>query len=73
MQRVEAFKNSITREELLRLGDEAVSEMEDTIQGQFTLTEVLMADQVDRLIKKRLGLRSYARWRGQFLKLRAAR
>ncbi len=72
MQRVEAFKNSITREELLRLGDEAVSEMEDTIQGQFTLTEVLMADQVDRLIKKRLGLRSYARWRGQFLKLRAA-
>ncbi len=72
MQRVEAFKNSMSREELLRLGDEAVSEMEATIQGQFMLTEVLMVDQVDRLIIKRLRLRSYAKWREQYLTLRAA-
>jgi hypothetical protein len=72
MQRVEAFKNSIPRDELLRLGDEAVSEMQATIEGQFTLTEVLMVDQVDRLIIKRLRLRSYARWREQYLTLRAA-
>ena len=72
MQRVEAFKNSMSREELLRIGDEAVSEMEATIQGQFMLTEVLMVDQVDRLIIKRLRLRSYARWREQYLTLRAA-
>jgi hypothetical protein len=72
MQRVEAFKNSMSREELLRLGDEAVSEMQATIEGQFTLTEVLMVDQVDRLITKRLRLRSYAKWREQYLTLRAA-
>jgi len=72
MQRVEAFKNSMPRDELLRLGDEAVSEMEATIEGQFMLTEVLMVDQVDRLIIKRLRLRSYARWREQYLTLRAA-
>jgi hypothetical protein len=72
MQRVEAFKNSMSREELLRIGDEAVSEMEATIQGQFMLTEVLMVDQVDRLIIKRLRLRSYVKWREQYLTLRAA-
>jgi len=72
MQRVEAFKNSMSRDELLRLGDEAVSEMQATIEGQFMLTEVLMVDQVDRLIIKRLRLRSYARWREQYLTLRAA-
>jgi hypothetical protein len=72
MQRVEAFKNSMPREELLRLGDEAVSEMQATIEGQFMLTEVLMVDQVDRLIMKRLRLRSYGRWREQYLTLRTA-
>lgn len=72
MQRIEAFKNSMSREELLRIGDEAVSEMQPTIEGQFMLTEVLMVDQVDRLITKRLRLRSYAKWRQQYLTLRAA-
>lgn len=72
MQRVESFKNSMSRDELLRLGDEAVSEMQATIEGQFMLTEVLMVDQVDRLIIKRLRLRSYAKWREQYLTLRAA-
>ena len=72
MQRIEGFKNSIPRDELLRLGDEAVAEMQSTAEAQFLLTEVLMLESVDRLIKKRLGLRSYRRWRQQFLKLREA-
>ncbi len=72
LQRIEGFKNSITRDELLRLGDEAVSEMQSTTEGQFVLTEVLMLESVDRLITKRLALRSYRRWRQQFIKLRAA-
>jgi hypothetical protein len=72
MQRIEGFKNSIPREELLRLGDEAVAEMHTTSEAQFLLTEVLMLESVDRLIKKRLALRSYRRWRQQFLKLREA-
>ncbi|HXE56845.1 MAG TPA: hypothetical protein VNK43_02490 [Gemmatimonadales bacterium] len=72
MQRIESFKNSIPREELLRLGDEAVSELAATSEGQFVLTEVLMLDSVDRLIMKRLALRPYKKWRAHFLKLRAA-
>ena len=72
LQRIEGFKNSMTREELLRLGDEAVADMHTTAEAQFLLTEVLMLESVDRLIVKRLALRSYRRWRQQFLKLREA-
>ena len=72
LQRIEGYKNSIPRHELLRLGDEAVAEMHSTAEAQFLLTEVLMLESVDRLIMKRLALRSYRRWRQQFLKLREA-
>lgn len=72
LQRIESFKNSLGRDELLRLGDEAVAELNATREGQFVLTEVLMLDSVDRLIMKRLGLRSYRRWRQHVLTLRAA-
>jgi len=72
LQRIEGYKNSIGRDELLRLGDEAASELQATTEGQFVLTEVLMLESVDRLIMKRLSLRPYRRWRQQFIKLRAA-
>ena len=72
LQRIEGFKNSIGRDELLRLGDEAASELQTAAEGQFLLTEVLMLESVDRLIMKRLSLRPYTRWRRQFLKLREA-
>jgi hypothetical protein len=72
MQRIEGYKNSIDRDELLRLGDEAASELSATSEGQFVLTEVLMLETVDRLIMKRLALRPYRRWRQQFIRLREA-
>jgi hypothetical protein len=72
LQRIEGYKNSIGRDELLRLGDEAASELQTAAEGQFLLTEVLMLESVDRLIMKRLSLRPYNRWRSQFLKLREA-
>ena len=72
LQRIEGYKNSIGRDELLRLCDEAASELQATSEGQFVLTEVLMLESVDRLITKRLSLRPYRRWRQQFIKLRAA-
>ncbi|HEX6106149.1 MAG TPA: hypothetical protein VFZ26_11235 [Gemmatimonadales bacterium] len=72
LQRIEGYKNSIGRDELLRLGDEAASELAATSEGQFVLTEVLMLETVDRLIMKRLALRPYRRWRQQFIKLREA-
>jgi hypothetical protein len=72
LQRIEGYKNSIGRDELLRLGDEAATELQATTEGQFVLTEVLMLESVDRLIMKRLSLKPYRRWRQQFLRLRAA-
>ena len=72
LQRIEGFKNSIGRDELMRLGDEAASELQTISEGQFVLTEVLMLETVDRLIMKRLALRPYRRWREQFRKLREA-
>jgi hypothetical protein len=72
LQRIEGYKNSIGRDELLRLGDEAASELQAAAEGQFVLTEVLMLESVDRLIMRRLSLRSYRKWRQQFIKLRAA-
>ena len=72
LQRIEGYKNSVGRDELLRLGDEAASELQATSEGQFVLTEVLMLESVDRLIMKRLSLRPYRRWKQQFIRLRAA-
>jgi len=72
LQRIEGYKNSIGRDELLRLGDEAAAELQTAAEGQFLLTEVLMLESVDRLIMQRLSLRPYNRWRRQFLKLREA-
>jgi hypothetical protein len=72
LQRIEGYKNSIGRDELMRLGDEAAAELATIAEGQFVLTEVLMLETVDRLIMKRLALRPYNRWRQQFIKLREA-
>ena len=72
MQRIEAYKNSISRDELMRLGGDAADELFADDQGQLVLTEVLMHEVVDELIKKRLKLKSLRRWKESFLKLRAA-
>jgi hypothetical protein len=72
LQRIESYKNSLSRRELLELGNEAVAEMEAAQGEQFLLTEVLLTDWVDRLIHRRLGLKPYARWSKHFRLLRAA-
>ncbi len=73
MPRIEAYKESISRDELMRLGGEASGELFAAEDGQqLLLTEVLMNEVVDELIKKRLKLKSRRRWREGFVKLRAA-
>ncbi len=72
LQRIEAHKNSLTRDELLRLGDEAIAELETTAEEQFLLTEIMMLESVDRLISKRLKIRPFRRWRKKWLALRSA-
>ncbi|HEV8598032.1 MAG TPA: hypothetical protein VGQ69_01580 [Gemmatimonadales bacterium] len=72
LQRIEDYKNSLAREELLRLGNDAASELQDAAEGQYFLTEVVMQETVDRLIIKRLKLPSFPKWRQKFAKLRVA-
>jgi hypothetical protein len=72
LQRIEDYKNSLAREELLRLGNDAATELQDATGGQYFLTEVVMQETVDRIIVKRLRLPTFSRWRQKFAKLRQA-
>jgi len=72
LERIEEYKNSLTREELLKMGDEAVRELEASAHGQYLLTEVLLLEHVDRIIARRLRLPTFRRWSHQHRALRAA-
>ena len=71
LQRIEEYKNTVPREELLRIGDEAVRELESG-EGQYLLTEVLLLEHVDRIISRRLKLPSFRRWAQNHRALRTA-
>jgi hypothetical protein len=64
---IENYKESVPRSVLLSIGDDAVSALAD--QQQFALTELLLVDEVDKIIFKRLRLPSYATWRKRRMKL----
>ena len=72
MQRIEAFKNSVTRDELMRLAGEAKDGLDEPDEGQLVLTEVLMGEVVDQLIFKKLKLKTQKKFGPHLLKLRAA-
>lgn len=69
-QRIEEYKDSLPRSEILGIGDEAMQELAGADQLQ--LTEVVLRDQVDSIIRRRLRLPSFRRWRDRHLALRAA-
>ena len=72
LQRIEDYKNSLSREEVLRLGNDALAELSEGPEGQYFLTEVLMQEAVDQLIKKRLKLPAFPKWRRNFAERREA-
>lgn len=72
LQRIEEFKDQLTRGELLTIADEAVRELEMGTEDQLVLTEVLVLEHVDRLIMRRLNLPGYRRWRDRHVRLRRA-
>lgn len=72
LQRIEDYKNQLSREEILALGDEAVRELEVGPAEQLLLTEVLMLEHVDRLITRRLRLPTFRRWRDRHTRMRKA-
>ena len=72
LQRIEEYKNTVPRAELLEIGDEAVRELQTIAQDQYLLTEVLLLEHVDRIISRRLRLPSFPRWRQKHRALREA-
>src|SRR5437667_11995985 len=71
LQRIEEYKNRLSRAELLEIGDEAVRELEESSAGQYLLTEVLLLEHVDRIIARRLRVPAFPRWRSKHRALRA--
>jgi len=66
-QEIDSYKDSLPRSVLLGIGDEAVKVL--AAQQQFVLTEMLLWEEVDRLIVRRLRLPSYTAWRRRRVKL----
>lgn len=66
-QEIENYKESIPRSALLAIGDEAATRIAS--EAQFALTELLLCEEVDRIIRKRLRLPRYDAWRKKRLKL----
>jgi hypothetical protein len=71
VHRIEAYKNSISRQELMALAGEALADQSASTEGQLFLTEVMMLDCVDRLIRKRLRLPTFKTWKQRYGKRRA--
>jgi hypothetical protein len=65
-QEIEAYKESVPRSVLLGIGDEAVAALAK--DEQFTLTELIVWEEVDRIIARRLRLPSATTWRRRRLK-----
>ena len=66
-QEIENYKESVPRGVLLSIGDDAVSEL--SAEPQFALTELLLCEEVDRIIVKRLRLPAFDAWRRRRVKL----
>lgn len=67
---IEAYKESVPRSVLLGIGDEAVRALGE--QAQLTLTEMILWEEVDRIIARRIRLPAYAAWRRRRLRRLAA-
>jgi hypothetical protein len=66
---IEQYKDSISRTALLSIGDEAVAALH--AQTQTTLTEMVLWEEVDRIIARRIRLPNFRTWRQRRLKMLA--
>src|SRR3989441_823297 len=73
LQRIEEYKNRVSRAELLEIGDEAVRELEENSAGQYLLTEVLRLEHAAGTTARRPGLPASPRGRSTPGARRAAR
>lgn len=68
---IEAYKESISRATLLKIGDEAVASLQSGMQ--ISMNELLLVVEVDKIIRKRQRIPSYATWRKGEVKRRNER
>jgi hypothetical protein len=61
-EQIEAYKESVSRAELLGVADDVVAELRVNTKGQYQLTELLLAEAVDRRIFRMLRLPTYRGW-----------
>jgi hypothetical protein len=66
-EEIEHYKDSVSRSTLLSIGDEAVCSLQD--QTQLPMTEMLLCEEVDRIISRRLRLPTYATWKRRRFRL----
>jgi hypothetical protein len=66
-QEIENYKESIPRSAILAIGDEAAGKLSSN--PQFSLTEMLLCEEVDKIIAKRLRLPTYTTWRKKRIRL----
>lgn len=60
--RIEEYKESVPRAQLLDLADDVITELRMNGSGQYQLTEVLLCAAMDRKIFRLLKLPGYRRW-----------
>lgn len=63
---IECYKDTISRTNLLKIGDEAVASLQ--AQPQFAMNELVLCDEVDRIIRRRIRIPTYATWRKREIK-----
>jgi hypothetical protein len=61
-EQIEEYKESVSRNALLEIADEVVQDVRVNAKGQYQLTEVILAEAVDRKIFRILKLPSYRLW-----------
>src|SRR5690242_12973762 len=66
---IEDYKDSIPRSAIHSIGDEAVAKLR--AQEQVAFDELVLWDEVDRIITSRLRIPSYAAWKRRRLRLLA--
>jgi hypothetical protein len=62
-ERIEAFKETIPRAQLLDLADRVIGDLRVAPDGQYQLTELLLCHAIDRHLFRLLKLPGYRAWR----------
>ena len=61
-EQLEEFKDSVPRSDLLDIADEVVANLQVNGKGQYQLTELLLLEEVDRTLFRRLKLPGFRAW-----------